>query len=314
MSRPRAAPVQLAHPAVPQGPRGPATRRPVGVRCRSAGGSLEPSRTHAPTTHLNDGLLMIDCAHAESIYHRAANAGGTRARSGRRVVRPGRGAFRGRRCDLGAMAAMAATPAARGHARSAGEGGRWCSPVDGELLRRVVSARPDRTTDELTREYNRQAAPAARVHRSSILRAFQRFGYVFRTNDVPAERIRSAAPAFLRRASPLRPAWVLRTVARVLVRGLAVVPGPTARRSHVVLIVVAQSGGGLPPVVMTIAGTRGAASYLARRLGASLVVAGIVVARIGIHTVLPSLLWMPNSSWPRRSACRMKSGQRWRAN
>jgi hypothetical protein len=39
----------------------------------------------------------------------------------------------------------------------------------------------------------------------------------------------------------------------------------------------------------TIQGTRGAASSLARRLRASLVVAGVVVARIEIHTVLPSL-------------------------
>lgn len=61
--------------------------------------------------------------------------------------------------------------------------GGWRSPVNGDLLRRVVAERPDRTTDELTREYNRQAAPAARVHRSSILRALQRLGYVFKKND-----------------------------------------------------------------------------------------------------------------------------------
>jgi transposase len=60
--------------------------------------------------------------------------------------------------------------------------GGWSSPVDGDLLQRVVAERPDRTTDELTREYNRRAAPAARVHRSSILRALQRFGYVFKKN------------------------------------------------------------------------------------------------------------------------------------
>jgi transposase len=60
--------------------------------------------------------------------------------------------------------------------------GGWRSPVDGDLLRRVIAERPDRTTEELTREYNRQAAPPARVHRSSILRALQRFGYVFKKN------------------------------------------------------------------------------------------------------------------------------------
>lgn len=63
------------------------------------------------------------------------------------------------------------------------KGGGWTSPVDGELLRRIVGEQPDRTTDELTREYNRRAAAAGRVHRSSILRALQRFGYVFKKND-----------------------------------------------------------------------------------------------------------------------------------
>lgn len=61
--------------------------------------------------------------------------------------------------------------------------GGWTSPVDGDLLRRVVAEQPDRTTDELTREYNRRAAAPARVHRSSVLRALQRFGYVFKKND-----------------------------------------------------------------------------------------------------------------------------------
>jgi transposase len=63
--------------------------------------------------------------------------------------------------------------------------GGWSSPVDGALLRRLVAERPDRTTQELTRAYNRRARPAARVHRSSILRALHRFGYVFKKNEVP---------------------------------------------------------------------------------------------------------------------------------
>jgi transposase len=62
------------------------------------------------------------------------------------------------------------------------KGGGWKSPVDAAVLRRVVTERPDRTTDELTREYNREVAPARRVHRSSILRALQRLGYVFKKN------------------------------------------------------------------------------------------------------------------------------------
>ena len=61
-------------------------------------------------------------------------------------------------------------------------GGGWSSPIDISLLHRLVQARPDRTTDELTRAYNRAAVPAARVHRSSVLRALQRTGYVFKKN------------------------------------------------------------------------------------------------------------------------------------
>ena len=61
-------------------------------------------------------------------------------------------------------------------------GGGWKSPVDSALLQRLIAKRPDRTTDELTREYNRQAT-SGRVHRSSILRALQRLGYVFKKND-----------------------------------------------------------------------------------------------------------------------------------
>ena len=60
-------------------------------------------------------------------------------------------------------------------------GGGWRSPVDLTALHRLISERPDRTTDELTRAYN--AAAPVRVHRSSILRALQRTGYVFKKND-----------------------------------------------------------------------------------------------------------------------------------
>jgi transposase len=69
-----------------------------------------------------------------------------------------------------------------GHVMPAPKGGGWYSPVDVPLLHRLVRERPDRTTDEVTREYNRRAAPEARVHRSSILRALQRTGFVFKKN------------------------------------------------------------------------------------------------------------------------------------
>jgi transposase len=61
--------------------------------------------------------------------------------------------------------------------------GGWRSPVDLTVLHALVQERPDRTTDELTRAYNRRAATKARVHRSSILRALQRTGYVVNKKD-----------------------------------------------------------------------------------------------------------------------------------
>lgn len=60
--------------------------------------------------------------------------------------------------------------------------GGWRSPIDLSLLHRLVQEKPDRTTDELTRAYNREVASEGRVHRSSILRALQRSGYVFKKN------------------------------------------------------------------------------------------------------------------------------------
>jgi transposase len=61
-------------------------------------------------------------------------------------------------------------------------GGGWYSPVDIPLLHRLITERPDRTTEELTRAYNQRAAADAQVHRSSVLRALQRTGYVFKKN------------------------------------------------------------------------------------------------------------------------------------
>jgi len=81
-------------------------------------------------------------------------------------------------------------------------GGGWTSPVDRPLLQRLIDERPDRTTDELTRAYNQQAAPAARVHRSSILRALRRLGYVFKKND--RARQNSIVPASRMSGSPSR--------------------------------------------------------------------------------------------------------------
>lgn len=82
------------------------------------------------------------------------------------------------------------------------KGGGWTSPVERTLLQRVIDEQPDRTTAELTRAYNQQAAPAARVHRSSILRALKRLGYVFKKND--RDRRNSIVPGSKTSASPSR--------------------------------------------------------------------------------------------------------------
>lgn len=60
-------------------------------------------------------------------------------------------------------------------------GGR-VSSIDVDLLERLVRDTPDATTEELTRAYNQRMDRARRVHRSSILRALHRRGYVFKKN------------------------------------------------------------------------------------------------------------------------------------
>ena len=62
------------------------------------------------------------------------------------------------------------------------KGGGWTSPVVWAVLRPLLDAKPDQTTEELTRAYNR-VAPEGRVHRSSIWRALRRTGYVCKKND-----------------------------------------------------------------------------------------------------------------------------------
>lgn len=50
------------------------------------------------------------------------------------------------------------------------------------VLQQVLDAKPDGVTDELTRLYNGRVPRPQRVHRSSILRALKRAGYVFKKN------------------------------------------------------------------------------------------------------------------------------------
>jgi transposase len=61
-------------------------------------------------------------------------------------------------------------------------GGGRRPAVAWDRLREAMAADPDGTTDELTQAYNRLVGRKARVHRSSILRALHRAGYVFKKN------------------------------------------------------------------------------------------------------------------------------------
>jgi putative transposase len=71
---------------------------------------------------------------------------------------------------------------ATGSVASAPKRGGWTSPIDASLLERLIRERPDMTTDELTRAYNREVGRRARVHRSSVLRALHRQQFVFKKN------------------------------------------------------------------------------------------------------------------------------------
>jgi transposase len=57
------------------------------------------------------------------------------------------------------------------------------SPVDMKMLHHVVQGRPDATSYQVTAVYNRSVPKKKRVHRSSIVRALQRAGYVFKKSE-----------------------------------------------------------------------------------------------------------------------------------
>jgi transposase len=62
------------------------------------------------------------------------------------------------------------------------KGGGNPSPIDLSVLDAVLRDRPDAVTGELTLAYNSRVGRTRRVHRSSILRALRRQGYVFKKN------------------------------------------------------------------------------------------------------------------------------------
>lgn len=58
------------------------------------------------------------------------------------------------------------------------------SPVSMAVLQGVLAERADLTTHELAAIYNERVPRAGRVHRSSVLRALHRAGYVFKKNGI----------------------------------------------------------------------------------------------------------------------------------
>jgi transposase len=61
-------------------------------------------------------------------------------------------------------------------------GGGWRSPIEIVVLHAVVRERPDATSDEMCREYNRRVGRDGRTNATSFLRAMKREGYVLKKN------------------------------------------------------------------------------------------------------------------------------------
>jgi transposase len=61
-------------------------------------------------------------------------------------------------------------------------GGGNPARVDDAVLRRLIEVTPDATSWELAACYNRKVGRVGRIHRSSILRALTRNGYVHKKN------------------------------------------------------------------------------------------------------------------------------------
>ena len=61
-------------------------------------------------------------------------------------------------------------------------GGGWRSPIDPIVLHALVRERPDATSEEIAREYNRRVGRDGRTSATSVRRALAREGYVVKKN------------------------------------------------------------------------------------------------------------------------------------
>jgi len=73
-------------------------------------------------------------------------------------------------------------------------GGGWRSPIVIVVLHGVVRERPDGTSDELCREYNRRVGRVASTSPASFRRAMAREGYVLKKNG--GVRVNATDPTF----------------------------------------------------------------------------------------------------------------------
>jgi transposase len=78
-------------------------------------------------------------------------------------------------------------------------GGGWRSPIEIVVLHAVVRERPDATSDELCREYNRRVGWDGRTNATSFLRAMKREGYVLKKNG--SVRVSAIDPTFVPNAT-----------------------------------------------------------------------------------------------------------------
>jgi transposase len=82
-------------------------------------------------------------------------------------------------------------------------GGGWQSPIEIIVLHAVVRERPDGTSDELCREYNRRVDRAERTNPTSFRRAMKREGYVLKKNG--GVRVSVTDPTFMQNARRFAP-------------------------------------------------------------------------------------------------------------
>ncbi len=78
------------------------------------------------------------------------------------------------------------------------KGGGWHCPIDLVTLHAVIRERPDGTSAELCRVYNRRVGRAQQTTPTSFRRAMRRVGYVLKKNGLG--RAKSTAPTSRRSA------------------------------------------------------------------------------------------------------------------